>query len=96
MTETDIDVLRDRVEKLTKLLAGAKAMLKAAEIAQCDIKIGDLVHFSGVQFRVCDIQPQLSGKPWVVGNPRRQDGTFGTGRRLLYSSWEKSAFGQPV
>lgn len=90
MTDHTIDVLRDRVEKLTKLLDGAKGMLKAAEIAECGLAIGDLVSCQGVQFRVCDIQVQLIGKPWVIGNPRRADGTFGTGKRHLFSAWEKS------
>jgi hypothetical protein len=30
----------------------------------------------------------LRNKPWLVGNPLRKDGTYGTAERNLYGDWE--------
>ena len=54
------------------------------------VKIGSIVEYKGKKHRVTKINVSYAvngAKPWVEGNPMRRDGTYGSGRRCLYSEW---------
>jgi len=65
------------------------------------IKIGSIVastaiNTKGILHRVTRVDVSwYRDKPWVVGNPKRKDGTFGTTNRNLYNEWELVASGEP-
>jgi hypothetical protein len=52
------------------------------------IDVGSVVTHKGQEYRIAEIQPGQYGKPWLYGNPRKKDGTFGTAVRNLFSDWE--------
>ena len=67
----------------------AKRLLLCEE--QFGIRVGSIVERNGKQFKVARIEVGkywLSGRPWVVGNPKNKNGEFGKQERNLYSSWE--------
>lgn len=90
-----IDALMSRARHLRAELRAVQMELHALRIEECGLKIGDVVevttprHRRGV-YRVLQINPVFDRvKPWVVGTPKRKDGTFGVRRINLFSDWEK-------
>lgn len=54
------------------------------------IKIGSIVSYRGTEHRVTAIDTEWGvDKPWLTGNPKKKDGTWGATRRKLFSRWEK-------
>ena len=49
----------------------------------CIVKGGD-----GKDYKITSIDPS-HGRPWLKGNPRKKDGTFGVAERNIYKCWEK-------
>lgn len=87
MTTPEINALKSRVGDLRRQLTEAEDRLREAEIAQCPAKIGDIVTYRGQEHRVTEIKPSWQ-KAWLMGNPRKKDGTFGIAERHLYGDWE--------
>lgn len=82
--------LEATVARLQDELRKANQALEAARIAECGVKIGDIVigtaKHRGKKFKVSEIDARWS-PPWLKGNPQRADGSFGTGERHLFDSW---------
>lgn len=85
-----IDDLKRKVQSLTDQLKEARQSLLNAELAACPIKIGMIVIYAGIEYRVTMVNPELRGKKnyWLRGNRRRKDGTFGTADHRLFDDWE--------
>lgn len=85
--------LEATVARLQDELRKANQALEAARISECGVKIGDVVtgtgRYAGKTFRVAKIDAHWS-PPWLIGNPQRADGSFGTGTRNLFNSWTRS------
>jgi hypothetical protein len=86
--EDEIKVLQDKICGLEKQVKGARRELLEAKCRNVGLAIGDIVVRAGQRYRVVDIDPMFT-KPWVSGNPKRKNGTFGTSVRHLYDNWEK-------
>lgn len=55
---------------------------------QFGVSVGSIVSDrQGNEYRVTRIMTMCSGKPWLEGNPKKKDGTFGVARRNIYSDW---------
>ena len=52
------------------------------------VRLGCIVRYRGVEHRVTKIRVFRVGVPWLEGNPKKKDGTFGTSHRNLYGDWE--------
>jgi hypothetical protein len=52
------------------------------------VRVGSIVsNNKGVEFLVTQVDTRWSGKPWLKGNQKKKDGTFGTASRNIYSDW---------
>jgi len=61
-----------------------------ADCLEYGIQIGSTVtDRKGNEFRITVIDSSY-GKPWLQGNPRKKDGTWGIANRHLYANWEVS------
>jgi hypothetical protein len=89
----EIKILQERESKLRAELNETRTALSNALIAQAGeiygVYIGDVVRDRGKEYRVIKIKPNYGYKPWLVGNLKKKDGTFGTAKRNLFSSWVK-------
>lgn len=88
-----IEDLTRKVQSLRDQLKAASESLIAAKEAACPVKRGDLVLCKGIEYRITHIRfhswDNPEDKPWLMGNPKRKDGTFGTAERHLYGDWTK-------
>ena len=89
----DVDPLELALEEEKRLAAklqDVRAQINAIRIYRTGIAVGDLVQSSryGV-CRVTHIEPSTWRKPWLRGNPKIKDGSFGKLERNLYTDWEK-------
>lgn len=89
---SQLDAVKKEESRLGELFSAAKAERKSLEekIARIKFKveIGDIVDGGdGKEYRVTSIDPRWS-RPWVKGNPRKKDGTWGTSERYLYDVWK--------
>lgn len=86
-----IKELEKRVEKLEAELKEANTLLYRARIEASPVKVGDVVIYKGNEYLVTSVDPKWGDtvKPWLTGNPRKADGTFGKAVRNLYSNWTK-------
>jgi hypothetical protein len=80
-----VSTLEIRVAELRNKLNSAQAALHEAKMAECGVKIGDIVRNDAVVLRVTKVYPD-SGS--VSGNPLKKDGTFGMAVRNLYEDWK--------
>lgn len=94
METDDIASLEAEVARLRSGLMAAKKRLEEARIAACGVAVGDIVRgtgrYAGKRYRVCEIDASWS-PPWLIANPERKDGTFGTAARNLFGNWERVA-----
>jgi len=92
----DILALEKEVDRLRIELHAAEDRLRTAKISAIGVSPGDIVNgtgrYAGNQYRVVAIDPSWS-KAWIVGNPKRKDGTFGSAERHIYGNWELSEHG---
>ena len=84
-----IDELKTTVSRLRNELYAAEKDLLAALLQASPVKIGDTIisKRDRQEYRVCAIEFFL-GKPWLKGNPKRKDGTFGTAIRYIGDNFE--------
>lgn len=55
---------------------------------QFGVRVGSIVKDrKGVEHKVTKVNPSY-GKPWLEGNPKKKDGTFGIAQRNIYSDWD--------
>ena len=90
-TET-VDALQAEEKRLSLLILDVQKRLHAALCELAGIKKGDIVLYKGVEHRITKIETDYGyrrDKPWVSGNPKKKDGTFGIAERHLYTDWVK-------
>jgi len=89
----EIKALEKRVAELEKQLRDAQDLLRKAKLEACVVKVGDIVVNTkdGTEHRVTEVDVRWNdlSRPWVYGNPKKKDGTWGTARRALYHHWKK-------
>ena len=77
--------LLTRLGKVRELIT--KEKLRISE-QQFGVRIGSIVKTrQGIEHKVTEVNVNFGGKPWIEGNPKKKDGTFGTARRNLCSDW---------
>lgn len=81
--------MEDRAAWLREELAELDRAIYAAKIAATGISAGEVVVRRGVEYRVVRVEALWARKPWIIGNPRRKDGSFGTAERNLFDEWER-------
>ena len=80
--------LEAKVRSAARAFGEAKRALKAAQLAACPVKVGDIVVSRGVEYRVLGIDTSWDvNRPWLVGVPRKKNGEFGARTRNLYGNW---------
>lgn len=76
-----LESLNDVREAITK------EKLRLAE-KDFGVRVGSIVKDrKGVEHKVTCVNVKYSGTPWLEGNPKKKDGTFGTAHRNIYSDW---------
>lgn len=90
----EIKILQERESKLRAELNETQTALSNALVAEASeiygVYIGDVVRVQDREYRVVKINPNYDYRPWLVGIPKRKDGTFGTAERNLFSAnWVK-------
>lgn len=93
--------LRSRIEackkeetRLRETLAATAKTREDLEIKKVEVEHGItigtvVISRDGVEHRVTSISASW-GMPWLMGNPRKKDGTWGTAERHLYGDWKVS------
>jgi hypothetical protein len=81
------DAIMSRIANLKAELQRQEGLLKQERMRIAGVAIGDIVECKGVRYQVADVQ-HSSYSVWVIGNPQRKDGTFGTAARRLYDDWK--------
>ena len=76
--------LQDELSKVGIAIYNAR-LLEAKD--KYGVEIGGIVSCRGKEYRVVEIDTSW-GRPWLTGNPRLKDGTFGKANRNLFSDWE--------
>ena len=83
-----IDVLEGTKKRLKAELQDTEAAIKKLKLGRSGVELGDIVIYLGTEYRVADADMVLD-KPFLYGNPRKKDGTFGTKRVYLSTMWKK-------
>ena len=82
--------IRGRLNTLNAAIRSER--IRIAE-ATWGVTTGSIVKYRGKEYFVTAVKPSTFGngtrKPWLDGNPRRKDGTFGSANRCLFDFWEK-------
>lgn len=90
MQTPTIPELQQKVERLRHELVSAEADLHEARVALTGIKPGDVVHYRGTEHRVTYVKPMYGDqKPWLHGNRKSKDGTYGRREVHMYTDWER-------
>lgn len=77
-------------KELRAAVAGICAQeAKIAEI-RYGVKVGSIIRDrKGKEHRVIRVDGRwASGRPWLEGNPRKKDGSFGVAVRHIYGDWQ--------
>lgn len=93
MSANEIKALQARENALRVQLSEVCDLLEKAKLEACPVKVGDIVihERSGLPHRVTEVDVRWGSRdPWLYGNPKKKDGTWGTARRALYSYWKKA------
>lgn len=86
---TDIEWMEKRVYDLRAQLRDAEEELLNARYDASPVKLGDIVinKKDRAEYRVCCVKFFL-GAPWIKGNPRKKDGSFGVAVRFIGDAYE--------
>lgn len=77
--------LRDQLSDLSE--QKGKLILRGVELKH-GVTVGSIVIYKGVEHKVTQVDTRWGvDRPWLEGNPKRKDGSFGTARRNLYRQW---------
>ena len=87
--DAEIIELERRVDEARRILWERKDALHQAMVARCKVNVGQIVRSRGKEYRVAEISNPEYG--WIVGNPRKADGTWGIAKRNLFSNYEIEA-----
>ena len=79
---------REQNNKLGETVRQIKAERDRIAFNRYGVSIGSVVLRDGVEFRVTKVDTRWGDKPWLEGNQKRKDGTFGNSRRHIYGNWE--------
>ena len=80
--ESDSEKLRDELNLLDGIARDLKLMYAQLKHG---VKPGAIVKSKGKLYRLTKLDVSWHpGKPWVFGNPQKQDGSFGTVVRHIY------------
>jgi hypothetical protein len=90
LSSTSIEELERRVVAAQTALRSAKQELDTARVAACGVSVGQVVKHkkTGILYRVVGIDTSWKHKPWLRGNPKKVDGTWGASVRHIYDDWE--------
>ncbi|WP_430229239.1 hypothetical protein [Paraburkholderia tropica] len=87
--------IMSRIENLREELARQERLLEEERVKLAGIAIGDIVLCEGERYRVARVDVNSwGGKPWLMANPTKKDGTFWTALRRLFSDWEREGQAQ--
>ena len=93
MSEKLVDLLYQE-EQLRNKLSKVTAAIREEQLLEAKnkygVEIGGIVKDrKGKEYCITKVDVQSWGSPpWLEGNPRKKDGTFGTAHRLLFNGWE--------
>jgi len=81
--------------RLGNLLSEKRREREKIELEAVNVEFGVTVGSvvtgrDGMEYRVTSISP-FWGTPWLKGNPRKKDGTWGNAERKLYGDWKVSS-----
>lgn len=90
--EGRLEALVGREAELETELSKVRAAINAEKLQLIELEHGvrvgsTVVDKKGVEYLVTRVDACWS-PPWLEGNPRRKDGSFGTASRNLYSDWK--------
>lgn len=89
-TSFTIPALQEKVERLRHDLKQAEVELRDAQADATGFKHGDIVNYRGTEHRITRIDGSWGkDKPWLHGNPKKKDGTWGTRVVHMYSDYER-------
>ena len=94
MTETNkhLDALIKREQELNKELAETGRQIKAERDRMAfngyGVSIGSVVLYRDAEYRVTVVDSTWKGKPWLKGQKKLKDGTFGILSRRIFNGWE--------
>ena len=88
-----LEELEQQERELCEKLAIVRKAMKTEKLLIAEhrfgVRIGSIVKDrKGVEHRVTGIHPSNFSKPWLEGNPKKKDGSFGVAVRHLYSNWD--------
>lgn len=81
------DALMSQIANLERQLHDKRAELLEVRIKQSGIKIGQIAVTQKGRYRIVRIEPTGWGDPWLIGNPTKKDGTFGTAEHRVYGKY---------
>lgn len=88
----DLLSLREDLKREAVFVDAAIAAERASLTFQkYGVRGGSIVRrrMDGRLYRVVSVDTSWwPGRPWLVGNPQRKDGTYGTGFHNLFGDWE--------
>jgi hypothetical protein len=90
-----IDECENEENRLDELLLEKRAERGKLQLEAIAIEFGVIVGSivtgrDGLEYRVTSISPAWK-TPWLKGNPRKKDGTWGIAERHLYGDWKVSS-----
>lgn len=85
-SQKELDDLRVQMSTLESERHNLK--LKIAEL-EYGVTVGCVVvDLEGAEFQVTRVDVRPTRRPWIEGNPKKKDGTWGTAKRNLYDNWQ--------
>lgn len=92
------DMMMRNDAEIQEIIKQNEELLRKYRFLQYGVKVGDVVRCTDGDKQLYKIhsftQYTKYGKPWVVGNRQKKDGTFGKPTTLIFTNWEVLA-GEP-
>jgi hypothetical protein len=90
-----IDQCENEENRLEELMLEKRAERRKLQLEAIKLEfrviVGSIVTGrDGLEYRVTSIYPSWK-TPWIKGNPRKKDGTWGNAERHLYGDWKISS-----
>ena len=87
-----IEQLKAEEEKAVEALRDIRALVREEELDICfkthGLRIGTIVKDNkGKEYKVTQLESLNWGKPWVNGNLKKKDGTWGKNNNHIYGEW---------
>jgi hypothetical protein len=86
-----LDQLKAEEKRLSAEILAVQKRIHDLQCEAAGVKVGDVVEYKGVQHRVTTVDTHwgFGNKPWVKGNPKRKDGSWGERVVHMYTYWTK-------